>query len=98
VVFHAILERRPASPLRLNAEIPARLEEIISKAMEKDRRLRYQTPSDLQADLRRLKRDSDSGLRPQRATPPPAAAALGVDHPADPRLFVASRLRNRSPQ
>jgi non-specific serine/threonine protein kinase len=88
VVFHAILERTPTSPLRMNAEIPARLEQIISKAIEKDRRLRYQTASDLQADLKRLKRDSDSGLRPQRATPRRAAAA-----PAPERRPGAGRIR-----
>src|SRR5262249_30837793 len=60
VIFQAILDRAPLSPLRLNPELPPRLEEIISKALEKDRKLRYQSASDLRADLGRLKRDTDS--------------------------------------
>ena len=61
VIFDSILNRLPTPPVRLNPELPAKLEEIIDKALEKDRRLRYQTASDLRADLARLKRDLDSG-------------------------------------
>ena len=61
VIFDAILNRMPSPPVRLNPELPAKLEEIIDKALEKDRRLRYQTASDLRTDLARLKRDMDSG-------------------------------------
>jgi tetratricopeptide (TPR) repeat protein len=61
VIFDSILNRVPTPPVRLNPELPAKLEEIIDKALEKDRRLRYQTASDLRADLARLKRDLDSG-------------------------------------
>ena len=60
VIFEAILNRAPTAPLRLNPGLPPKLEEIISKALEKDRKLRYQTASDLRADLQRLKRDTDS--------------------------------------
>jgi non-specific serine/threonine protein kinase len=60
-IFDAILHRQPASPLRLNPRLPAQIEEIINKLMEKDRGLRYQTASGLLADLKRLKRDMDSG-------------------------------------
>ena len=60
LVFEAILNRAPTPPVRLNPAIPPQLEQIISKALEKDRKLRYQTASDLRADLQRLKRDTDS--------------------------------------
>jgi serine/threonine-protein kinase len=60
VVFEAILNRAPTPPVRLNPAIPPQLEMIIAKALEKDRRLRYQTASDMRADLQRLKRDTDS--------------------------------------
>jgi tetratricopeptide (TPR) repeat protein len=61
VIFEAILNRAPVPPVRLNPEVPAKLEEIIGKALEKDRDLRYQNASDIRADLKRLKRDTDSG-------------------------------------
>jgi eukaryotic-like serine/threonine-protein kinase len=60
IIFDAILNRAPIPPARLNPAIPPQLEMIISKALEKDRGLRYQTASDLRADLQRLKRDTDS--------------------------------------
>ena len=60
VVFNAILEKAPAPPARLNPDIPPRLEEAISKALEKDRRMRYQHASELRTDLARLKRDTGS--------------------------------------
>jgi eukaryotic-like serine/threonine-protein kinase len=60
VIFNAILERDPTPAVRLNPDLPPRLEEIINKALEKDRNLRYQNASDLRADLLRLKRDIDS--------------------------------------
>lgn len=60
VVFDAILNRVPVAPVRLNPDLPAKLEEIINRALEKDRNLRYQHASDLRAELQRLKRDTDS--------------------------------------
>ena len=63
VIFHAILERAPISPARLNPDLPPKLEEIINRALEKERNLRYQHASDLRAELQRLKRDTDSGRR-----------------------------------
>jgi serine/threonine protein kinase/tetratricopeptide (TPR) repeat protein len=59
VVAEAILNRKPVAPVRLNPDLPAKLEEIITKALEKDRKLRYQSSPDLRADLQRLKRDTD---------------------------------------
>jgi serine/threonine protein kinase/tetratricopeptide (TPR) repeat protein len=61
VIFEAIMNRAPQAPVRLNPDLPAKLEEIINKALEKDRNLRYQHAGDLRADLQRLKRDTDSG-------------------------------------
>jgi eukaryotic-like serine/threonine-protein kinase len=60
VIFHSILELSPVSPVRLNPEVPPKLEEIVHKALEKDRELRYQNAADIRADLKRLKRDTDS--------------------------------------
>src|SRR5438309_3297055 len=61
MIFHAILERPPLPPVRINPEIPPKLEEIINKALEKDRNLRYQHASDMRTDLQRLKRDTETG-------------------------------------
>jgi serine/threonine protein kinase len=70
VIHDAILNRAPTPVTRLNPEIPVQLEHILDKALEKDQEIRYQTASDLRNDLKRLKRDTDSG----RAT---RAEALG---------------------
>jgi len=61
LVFDSILNRASVSPVRLNPDLPPGLEEIINKALEKDRDLRYQHASDMRADLKRVKRDTDSG-------------------------------------
>ena len=60
VIYEAILNRAPTSLLRVNPQLPTELERIINKALEKDRQMRYQTASDLGADLKRMKRDTDS--------------------------------------
>src|SRR5580658_447114 len=61
VIFDSILNRTPAAPTSLNPNVAPKLEEIIGKSLEKDRELRYQTAAELRGDLKRLKRDSDSG-------------------------------------
>ncbi len=68
LIFNAILERAPVSPARVNPDLPVKLEEIINKALEKDRELRYQHAGDIRADLKRLKRETESG----HPLPPPA--------------------------
>jgi Tol biopolymer transport system component len=64
VIFHAILSQAPAPPMRLNPDLPVKLEEIINRLLEKDRDLRYQSAADLRSELKRLKRDTDSGRSP----------------------------------
>jgi serine/threonine protein kinase/tetratricopeptide (TPR) repeat protein len=60
VIFNTILERQPVPPVRLNPDLPAEMERIINKCLEKDRNLRYQHAADIRTDLQRLKRDSES--------------------------------------
>jgi len=82
VVFHAILELDPAPATQLNPALPPKLQEIIEKLLEKDRDLRYQSAADLRGDLKRLKRDTESGRRPARdsgASVTAASAAGGSD-------------------
>ncbi|HEY4490886.1 MAG TPA: serine/threonine-protein kinase, partial [Acidobacteriota bacterium] len=74
VIFDAILNKMPISPIRINPELPLELEKIIYKALEKDREVRCQTAAELRADLKRLKRDSDSGK---------SMAMSGVSYTAD---------------
>jgi len=70
LIFEAILNRTPPPATRLNADLPSKLEEIITKALEKDRNLRYQHASEMRGDLRRLQRDSSSG---QESAPEPTS-------------------------
>jgi serine/threonine protein kinase/tetratricopeptide (TPR) repeat protein len=88
LIFKAILDGVPVSPIRLNPDLPVKLEDILNKSLEKDRNLRYQHASDIRTDLQRLKRDTDSGRAvaassgkvevaqeaiPQPSSAPPAA-------------------------
>jgi serine/threonine protein kinase/Flp pilus assembly protein TadD len=67
VIFKAILDRKPTPAVRLNPDLPSKLEEIINKALEKDRELRYQSASEMRSELKRLKRDIDSGANSPNA-------------------------------
>lgn len=75
VVFHAILERDPVPPTQVNPTLPYKLQEIIEKLLEKDRDLRYQSAADLRGDLKRLKRDTESGRKPPRDSASSVAVA-----------------------
>jgi len=85
VITHAILERLPVAPVRLNPDVPAELERIISKALEKDRKLRYQNASDIRTDLQRLKRDADSGKSASFVQP-----SFGGDHEGDSKHLTSA--------
>jgi len=85
-IFEAILNRTPVPPVRLNPDLPPKLEEIISKSLEKDRNLRYQHASDIRTDLQRLKRDTDSGR---------SAASAAVSEVGQAKTVIERRQRMR---
>src|SRR6202011_4370230 len=85
VIFHAILERAPTPPIRLNPDLPAELERIINRALEKDRNLRYQHASEMRAELQRLKRDTDTGRAVAASTGTTAGAQESGPQPVAPQ-------------
>jgi serine/threonine protein kinase/Tol biopolymer transport system component len=94
VIFDGILNRQPVEPLRLNPLLPAELDRILNKALEKDRALRYQTASDLRADLRRQQRDSGSGKVKTWQAVATSPAATGPEiSPSEHLLQTAAKKR-----
>ncbi len=77
-IFDGILNRTPVPPLRLNSNLPPKLDDIVSKLMEKDRELRYQSAAELRSDLKRLKRDTESGSEPVRDSGSVAVSNTGI--------------------
>jgi len=88
VVFDNILNSAPVSPVTLNPAVPAELERILNKALEKDREVRYQVAAELRADLKRLQREIDSGSRPASAQR--SAARVSAAAPAAPATAPAA--------
>jgi eukaryotic-like serine/threonine-protein kinase len=82
MICEAIVNRAPVAPVRLNPDLPADLERIINKALEKDRDLRYRSASDLETDLKRLKRDTESGRSPSAVSTSAPAPLAGSRSPA----------------
>src|ERR1700722_11511624 len=93
VIFHAILELDPVPASQLNSAVPPRLEEILGKALEKDRDLRFHSAGDLRGDLRRLKRDIESGRKSAQAAPTsvPAIPITGSSPPAASGISSSAR-------
>jgi len=90
VVFQSILDRAPIPPVRLNPDLPPKLEDIINKALEKDRELRYQVAAEMRADLKRLKREADIGRSGSSSVASTESASSSVVTPASGEPRVAS--------
>jgi serine/threonine protein kinase/tetratricopeptide (TPR) repeat protein len=96
-IFEAILNRAPVAPVRLNPDLPLELERMINKALEKDRRLRYQHASEMRSDLQRLLRDIDSGSKAglkrteeEQQVGPHGMSLVGIRRYAKPAVLMVA--------
>jgi eukaryotic-like serine/threonine-protein kinase len=93
VIFKAILDAAPVPAVRLNPDVPPKLEDVINKCLEKDRNLRYQHASEIRTDLQRLKRDTDSGRSAALATTQAGTVPLAADSVQTSPASLAARWR-----
>ncbi len=89
-IFDSILHQSPVTPIRLNPSVPPRFEDIINKLLEKDRDVRYQHASELRADLKRLKRDTDSGHTAVASSPSASVASVAAPSAAEQKSASSS--------
>jgi serine/threonine protein kinase len=94
VIFEAILNRVPVAPVRLNPDLPPKFEQIINRAIEKDRNLRYQHAADLRVELQRLKRDTDSGHQGHEEVSAPLRHSSTV-HPSGSSAIVGAAQQHK---
>ncbi len=90
VIFHAILEREPIPVVQLTPNLPEKLQEIIAKALEKDRDLRYQSAADLRGDLKRLQRDAGVGRTRSAASVSIGASSAAIKPPSGSKIAAAA--------
>ena len=96
LIFQSILDRAPVPAIRLNPDLPPKFEDVINKALEKDRNLRYQSAADIRADLQRLKRDTDSGRTVAASSGPlPAIPEAPASAPSAPSVHASAHVSSQ---